>query len=70
MNIQMEISEMENKLSASRRFFNSTTRELNNSVQTFPSNIIANMFGFHKELMFEVPQDMQATLNKAPEITF
>lgn len=70
MNLQMEISDMENKLSASRRFFNSTTRELNNSVQTFPSNIIANMFGFHKEPMFEVPQDMQATLNKAPEITF
>lgn len=70
MNLQMEISDMENKLSASRRFFNSTTRELNNSVQTFPSNIIANMFGFHKEPMFEVPQDMQATLNKTPEITF
>ena len=60
----------ENKLAAVRRFFNSATRELNNAVQTFPSNIFAGMFGFKKEPMFEVPQEERAAVEKAPEISF
>ena len=36
--LQEEISDIENKLAAARRFFNSATRELNNAVETFPSN--------------------------------
>lgn len=70
LQLQGEISDIENKLAASRRFFNSTTRELNNAVQTFPSNIFAGMFGFHREPMFEIPQADRATLDKAPEIKF
>ena len=70
MHLQQEISDIENKLAAVRRFFNSATRELNNAVQTFPSNIIAGMFGFQKEPMFEVPQEERATVEKAPEIQF
>ena len=70
MQLQQEISDIENKLAAVRRFFNSATRELNNAVQTFPSNIIAGMFGFQKEPMFEVPQEERATVEKAPEIQF
>ena len=70
MQLQTEIADIENKLAAVRRFFNSATRELNNAVQTFPSNIFAKMFGFHCEPMFEVPQADRATLDKAPEIKF
>ncbi len=70
LQLQGEISDIENKLAASRRFFNSTTRELNNAVHTFPSNIFAGMFGFHREPMFEIPQADRATLDKAPEIKF
>lgn len=70
MQLQTEISDIENKLAAARRFFNSATKELNNSVQTFPANIFANMFGFKKEPMFEVPATDRATLDKAPEIKF
>ena len=70
LQLQNEISDIENKLAATRRFFNSATKELNNAVQTFPSNIIAGMFGFHKEPMFEVPQEERATYDKAPEIKF
>jgi LemA protein len=70
LQLQGEIADLENKLAAVRRFFNSATKELNNAVQTFPSNIFANMFGFHKELMFEVPQDQRAEMDKAPEIQF
>ena len=47
MQLQGELADIENKLAAVRRFFNSATRELNNAVQTFPSNIFAGMFGFH-----------------------
>ena len=70
LQLQTEISDVENKLAAVRRFFNSATKEFNNAVQTFPGNIIAGMFGFHKEPMFEIPQEDRATLDKAPEIKF
>ncbi|MBO1364334.1 LemA family protein [Prevotella sp. A2931] len=70
LQLQTEIADIENKLAATRRFFNSTTRELNTAVQSFPSNLIANAFGFHKELMFEIPQEDRATLDKAPEVKF
>ncbi|MDD7317979.1 MAG: LemA family protein [Prevotella sp.] len=70
MQLQGEISDIENKLAASRRFFNSATRELNNAVQVFPSNIVAGMFHFSKEPMFEIPQEQRAAVEKAPEIQF
>ncbi len=70
LQLQGEISDIENKLAASRRFFNSTTKELNNAVQTFPSNIFACMFVFHREPMFEIPQADRAAMDKAPEINF
>ena len=70
MQLQTEIADIENKLAATRRFFNSATRELNNAVQVFPSNIIAQIFGFHKEVMFEIPQTDREAIDKAPEIKF
>ena len=70
LQLQGEIADVENKLAATRRFFNSTTKELNNAVQTFPSNLLAGIFGFHKEPMFEIPQQDRASLDKAPEINF
>ena len=70
LQLQGEIADIENKLAATRRFFNSTTKELNNAVQTFPSNIFAKMFGFTTEPMFEIPQNDRASLEKAPEIKF
>ena len=70
LQLQSEIADVENKLADVRRFFKSTTRELNNAVQTFPSNIFAKMFGFSKEPMFEVPKEERAAYDKAPEINF
>ena len=70
LQLQGEIADVENKLAATRRFFNSTTKELNNAVQTFPSNLLAGIFGFHKEPMFEIPQQDRAALDKAPEVNF
>ena len=70
MQLQSEIADIENKLAAVRRFFNSATRELNNAVETFPSNLFAKMFGFSRQPMFEVPQENRAAMEKAPEIKF
>lgn len=70
MQLQSEIADIENKLAAVRRFFNSATRELNNAVETFPGNIFAKMFGFSRQPMFEVPQENRAAMEKAPEIKF
>lgn len=49
LQLQEEIADVENKLAAVRRYFNSATKEYNNAVQTFPSNIIAGMTGFQKK---------------------
>lgn len=70
LQLQGEISDIENKLAATRRFFNSATKELNTAVQTFPAVLFAGMFGFHKEPMFEIPATERAQYDKAPEIKF
>ena len=58
-----------NKLSSVRRYFNSATKEYNNAVETFPSNILAGMFGFRKEVMFDLGEQ-RAALEEAPKIKF
>jgi LemA protein len=71
LHLQQEIADLENKLSAVRRYFNSATREYNNKVQTFPSNLIASMFGFKKEVMYDLGSELRATMDSAPpEIKF
>jgi len=70
MQLQEEISDIENKLAAVRRFFNSATRELNTAIEVFPANIIAGMFGFKKEMMFDLGVSERQTLQQAPTISF
>lgn len=70
LQLQSELADIENKIAAVRRFFNSATREYNNAVQTFPSNLIAALFSFHTETMFEIPQEQRAEVDKAPEVNF
>ena len=69
LQLQNELADIENKLSAARRFFNSTTREFNNACEVFPSNIVAGMFGFKRAPMYEATEGRE-TLNKAPEVKF
>jgi len=69
LQLQEEMSDIENKLAAVRRYFNAATKELNNAVQTFPSNIVAGMFGFSKAEMFDLGSE-RATLDKAPKVDF
>jgi len=70
LQLQNEISDVENKLAAARRYFNSATREYNVAVQSFPSNLVAGMFGFHTEKMFDVGEVERERLDKAPDIKF
>ena len=70
MQLQSELADIENKLAAVSRFFNSATKELNTGVQSFPALLFANMFGFHQEPMFEVPEEERAAVQKAPEVKF
>lgn len=70
LQLQGEVSDVENKLAASRRFFNSATKELNNAVQSFPGNIIAGKHGFTTEPMFEIAKEERAVMTKAPKIEF
>ena len=70
LQLQEELSDIENKLAASRRFFNGATTEYNNAVESFPSNLIANNFGFKKEIMFDLGTDVRKTMEEPPSIKF
>jgi LemA protein len=70
LQLQEEMSDIENKLAAVRRYFNSATKEYNNTVETFPANLIAGMFGFRREKMFDVDEQQRAQLNAPPKVNF
>jgi len=67
--LQEEIADIENKLAAARRFFNSATKELNVATEVFPSNIVATMFNFKRELMFDLGEG-RTTVGEPPQIKF
>jgi LemA protein len=69
MDLQNEISDVENKIAAARRFFNSATKELNTSIEVFPSNLIAGMFNFKREPMFELGSE-RVVAEQPPKIQF
>ncbi len=52
--LQDELSDTENKIQAARRFYNTNVLTLNTRVEQFPTNIVAGMFGFNKEVFFEL----------------
>lgn len=54
--LQRELTDTENKIQASRRFFNSTVMALNTKIEVFPSNLIAGNFGFVKKDYFEIEE--------------
>jgi LemA protein len=60
LELQRELSDTENKIQAARRFYNGVVMELNNAVQSFPSNIVANVFGFNQGEFFQLGENEQA----------
>ena len=57
LELQRELSDTENKIQAARRFYNGNVRDLKISLQSFPSNVIGNVFNFTEEVYFELPED-------------
>lgn len=66
--LQAELVDTEDKIQASRRFYNGGVRDLNTKIQQFPSNLIASMFGFKNKEFFEV-EDM-ASIEKPVDVKF
>lgn len=56
LELQRELSDTENKIQASRRFYNTNVTDFNTKQQVFPNSIIASMFGFKPEEFFEVKE--------------
>lgn len=70
MQLQEEVTDIENKLAASRRFFNSATQEFNTAVESFPNNLIARRYGFTRQTLFTVGDENRPAMEKAPVIEF
>jgi LemA protein len=69
--LQGQLQDVEDKIQAARRFYNSGCKELNAKIKTFPTNIINNMFGhFKKRDYFEVSEAEKAKIDNAPEVKF
>jgi len=54
LELQRELSDTENKIQAARRFYNTNVRDLNTKIESFPSNVLAGMFGFSKMEFFDL----------------
>lgn len=65
-----ELSEIEDKIAAARRFFNSATQKLNTAVEQFPANLIASSFGFHQGEFFEVDEAINKAMQDPAQISF
>ncbi len=66
LQLQTELTDTENKIQASRRFYNGNVRDFNTKMQVFPTNIIANILGFKKRDFFDAPD----VVNEPPKVSF
>ena len=64
LQLQNELSDIESDVEKARRYYNATVRENNIMVESFPSNIVANMFSFYLGDFFEIDEESQRSLPK------
>lgn len=57
LELQRELSDTENKIQSSRRFYNSNVRDFNTAIEQFPKNVVANAFSFEKAEFFELAEE-------------
>jgi LemA protein len=69
LQLQSELSDIENKLAAARRFFNNAVSEFNAAIQQFPAVLVAGVLGFRERAFFDVGEN-RAALNTAPQVSF
>lgn len=67
--LQSELSDLENKIAAARRFFNNAVAEFNTAIEQFPAVLIASKFGFKAMDMFTLGEARE-TVETAPEVSF
>jgi LemA protein len=67
LELQRELRDTEDKIQAARRFYNANVRDLNIKIESFPTNIIAKLFGFKKMDLFEIEE---AEEREAPQVKF
>jgi LemA protein len=65
--LQQQLAEIEDQLQMARRYYNGTVRNLNTAIQSFPTNVLAGLFGFEAQPFFELDDRSQAA---APNIVF
>lgn len=67
LDLQRELADAENKIMAARRFYNTNVRDYNTAIQSFPTNLLAGMFRFKGEQLFEIELEEE---RKVPEVNF
>ena len=71
MDLQAQVTDTEDKISASRRFYNATVTQFNTTRKVFPTNIFAGMLGFNADKQFfDVSESERATVEQAPNVKF
>jgi LemA protein len=67
--LQAELTDIENKIAASRRFFNNAVQEYNTGIQQFPASLFASIFGFHQQTFFDLGES-RAQTEQVPQVKF
>jgi LemA protein len=68
--LQSELSDLENKIAAARRFFNNAVQEYNTGIQQFPAVLLAGALGFTPKDFFDVGVEQRKELEQAPQVKF
>src|SRR5258705_10682627 len=68
--LQAQLSDIENKIAAARRFFNNAVQEYNTGIQQFPAVLLADPLGFTQKDFFDVGVDERKVLEQAPQVKF
>jgi LemA protein len=67
LELQRDLSNLENEIQMARRYYNGATRNLNTMVESFPSNLVANQFAFQKREYFEIEEPADRAV---PKVSF
>jgi LemA protein len=70
LSLQNELANTEDRIQASRRFYNANVQSYNRRVQAFPSNFLARQFKFKEEEFFEIPEALRPVVEVAPRVDF
>lgn len=68
--LQIQLQDVEDKIQAARRFYNTGAKDLNTKIKLFPTNLFANMLGFKIRDYFEVSESEKAKIDNAPSVKF